>query len=80
MRRGRVISMINRETLVDVGSLGDRPVERADVVMRLRARDGGVRLVARDASSGRFAGLSVVRRAATLARPRSPPTGAGSPC
>lgn len=53
--------MISRETQVDVGSLRDGMPERTDVVVGLTTRDGAVRLIARDAATGQFAGLSVTR-------------------
>ena len=53
--------MIIRDVQVDVGSLVDRSLVQADMVLRLVATDGAVRLVVRDASSGQFAGLSVSR-------------------
>ncbi len=51
--------MISPGAQIDIGSLGNRPFARTDMVLRLMARDGAVQLVVRDASTRRFAGLSL---------------------
>lgn len=53
--------MSARETMINVGSLQDRPVERADMVVGVTAFDSTDRLVARDALDGRLARLTVRR-------------------
>jgi dipeptidyl aminopeptidase/acylaminoacyl peptidase len=62
--------MVSRDPRIDVVSLHERPLARADMVLLVRRDDGACRLVGRDAHTGQWAGLSV--QAATGPSPGGP--------